>query len=202
MSKKRKLQAADYQVAATELGVPVAAVLAVTEVESRGDGFLPDGHPVILFERHIMYRLVKQKFGAQKADALSRQFPNIIGQTPGGYGRTSEQPARMDRAAALIDRECALQSASWGLFQIMGFHWQALGYPRLQDFVNAMYRDEAAQLDAFVRFVKINPSIHRALKAQDWAAFAKGYNGPNYEANRYDTKLAQAFNKHSKEAAA
>ncbi|WP_328515044.1 N-acetylmuramidase domain-containing protein [Ralstonia pseudosolanacearum] len=29
---------------------------AVNEVESRGSGFLPDGRPVILFERHVMYR--------------------------------------------------------------------------------------------------------------------------------------------------
>ena len=99
----------------------------------------------------------------------------------------------MDKAAALIDRDCALQSASWGLFQIMGFHWKALGYAHLQDFINAMYRSEAGQLDAFVRFIKINPAIHKALKAHDWASFAKGYNGPAYKINQYDTKLAAAY---------
>lgn len=189
----KKLTSEDFVKAAAELGVPVAAVRAVTDVESRGDGFMTNGLPIILFERHIMYRQVSAKFGKAKADQLMRHFPDVINTSPGGYGLSAAQHGRMDRAASLIDRDCALQSASWGLFQIMGFHWKALGYARLQDFVNAMYRSEAAQLDAFVRFIKINPGIHKALKAQDWAAFAKGYNGPNYKINAYDTKLAKAF---------
>jgi hypothetical protein len=36
-----------------------------------------------------------------------------------------------------------------------------------------------------------------ALRQRDWAAFARGYNGPGYRANRYDAKLAQAFARHS-----
>jgi hypothetical protein len=35
--------------------------------------------------------------------------------------------------------------------------------------------------------------MHAALKKQDWAAFAKAYNGPGYKANKYDTKLAEAY---------
>src|SRR5690554_4118721 len=42
--------------AAQALGVEPAAIKAVNEVESRGRGFLPDGRPVILFERHVMRR--------------------------------------------------------------------------------------------------------------------------------------------------
>lgn len=189
----KKLTPVDYEDASKSLGVETAAVVAVTKVESRGDGFMKDGHPVILFERHIMWRLVRDKFGKAKADQLSREFGGVINPTPGGYGSTASQPGRMDKAAALIDRDCALQSASWGLFQIMGFHWKALGYASLQEFINAMYRSEGAQMDAFVRFIKINPAIHKALKAHDWAGFAKGFNGPAYKINQYDTKLAAAY---------
>jgi hypothetical protein len=32
-----------------------------------------------------------------------------------------------------------------------------------------------------------------ALRSLDWAAFAKGYNGPGYSANKYDRKLAKAY---------
>lgn len=194
---KAKLTDADFSKAAIALGVSIASVKALAEVESRGDGFLPDGHPVILFERHIMYRRTKAKYGFTRADALVKRYPDLINPKAGGYGKTSEQPGRMDRAAKLIDRECALESASWGLFQIMGFHWQDLGYQTLQAFVNNMYYSEADQLDAFVRFIKINPAIHKALKAGDWASVARGYNGPNYEINSYDTKLADAFARHS-----
>lgn len=194
---KAKLTEADFKNAALWLDVPVAAIKAFEEVESKGDGFLPDGHPVILFERHIMYRRTKSKYGFTRAEALVKQFPDLINPKPGGYGKTSEQPSRLDRAAKLIDRECAIESASWGLFQIMGFQWEALGYPALQAFVNAMYRSEADQLEAFVRFIKINPHIHRALKAKDWAKVAAGYNGPSFKINAYDTKLAAAFARHS-----
>lgn len=194
---KAKLTEADFKNAALWLDVPVAAIKAFEEVESKGDGFLPDGHPVILFERHIMYRRTKAKYGFTRADALVKQFPDLINPKPGGYGKTSEQPGRLDRAAKLIDRECAIESASWGLFQIMGFHWEALGYPTLQAFVNAMYHNEGDQLEAFVRFIRINPNIHRALKAKDWAKVAAGYNGPSFKINAYDTKLAAAFARHS-----
>lgn len=193
----KTLSQSDYVRAAEELGVPVAAVKAVTEVESRGSGFLPDGRPLVLFERHIMFRRVRDKFGSAKAVEMSERYPSLINATPGGYGKTSEQPERMGKAAGMIDRDCALESASWGLFQIMGYHWKLLGYESLQKFVNAMYRSEGDQLDAFVRFVKANPVIHKALKAQDWQAFAAGFNGPNYRDNQYDTKLEAAFAQHS-----
>lgn len=194
---KPKLTEADIYNASISLDVPTAVVKAFKEVESRGNGFLPDGHPVILFERHVMYQRVKAKFGLAQADGMAATYPDIINPKPGGYGKESEQPGRMDKAAKLIDRECALESASWGLFQVMGYHWKALGYQSLQAFVNAMFRSEGDQLEAFVRFVKINPAILRALKAKDWDAVARGYNGPNYRDNDYHTKLAAAFARHS-----
>ena len=189
----KKLDASDYERAARELGVPVAAIRAVVDVESRGSGFLPDGRPVILFERHIMRRQLRAK--GIDTEPLEREQPNVVSSKAGGYQGGTLEHDKLGQAAK-INREAALESASWGLFQIMGFHWELLGYERVQAFVNAMYRSEGDQLDAFVRFVKANPSIHKALKAQDWARFAKGYNGPEYAKNKYDTKLATAFARH------
>lgn len=176
----------DYKQAADTLGVEVACVKAVTKVESRGSGFLPSGVPVILFERHWMYKLLKAKTGKEPV------LNDVVDPKAGGYLGGVKEHARLDKAVA-IDRECALQSASWGLFQIMGFHWKALGYGSVQQFVNAQYASEAKQLDTFVRFIKINPGMHAALKAKDWAKFAKLYNGPAYAKNNYDVKLAQAY---------
>jgi hypothetical protein len=45
----------------------------------------------------------------------------------------------------------------------------------------------------FVRFIKINPGMLAALRAKDWAKFAKLYNGPEYMKNNYHTKLALAY---------
>jgi len=179
---------ADYQRAAATLGVDVATVRAVTEVEARGRGFLDSGEPVILFERHVFHRLTSGLYSAR--------HPDISNATPGGYGPESQQHARLQKAAAL-DREMALQSASWGLFQIMGFNHAAAGHPTLQGFINAMYRSEGAHLDAFVGFVRSEPAMHRALKARNWAEFARRYNGPAYAANHYDTRLAAAYARHN-----
>lgn len=184
---KPTITTADYQRAAASLGVDVATVRAVTEVEARGTGFLDSGEPVILFERHVFHRLTSGLYSAR--------HPDISNATPGGYGPSSQQHARLQKAAAL-DREMALQSASWGLFQIMGFNHAAAGHPTLQGFINAMYRSEGDHLDAFVAFVRSEPAMHRALKARNWAEFARRYNGPAYAANRYDTRLAAAYARH------
>ncbi|QRQ88514.1 N-acetylmuramidase domain-containing protein [Cupriavidus oxalaticus] len=184
------LTAADLQRAADKLGVPVAVVRAVNEVESRGSGFLPDGRPVILFERHIMYRQLRA--AGHDADALARQYPNLVNPVRGGYVGGAGEHMRLAQAAA-IDQACALASASWGLFQIMGYHWELLGFTSVQEFAEAMRMSEAAQLDAFVRFILADPALLRALRAKQWATFARLYNGPAYKENLYDVKLARAF---------
>jgi len=74
----------------------------------------------------------------------------------------------------------------------MGFNWRVCGFKSLQDFIKAMYRDEASHLAAALGYIK-GTGILPALKRLDWAAFAKGYNGPGYAANNYDVKLARAY---------
>lgn len=175
----------DFLKAAEALEVDVKSIKAVTLVESRGSGFLASGEPVILFERHWMYKLLVKK-------GITPTISDVCNPVAGGYKGGVAEHARLAQAVA-IDRDCALQSASWGLFQIMGFHWQTLGYTTLQAFINTQYISEDGQMDTFVRFIKANPAIHLALKNKDWAKFAKLYNGPDYLKNKYDTKLAEAY---------
>lgn len=191
----KKLTENDINTAAMILGVTAAHIHAILEVETKGSGFDDQGLPVILFERHIMYRLVKDKYGQTKADSFVKKFPDIINPTAGGYGKYSEQQTRLDKAAKSIDRELALQSASWGLGQVMGFNYQTAGFKTLQSFINAMYKSEGEQLFAMMNFIKSNSKMLTALRNKDWAGFAKIYNGPNYLVNKYDTKLAAAYKK-------
>lgn len=192
---KLGLSEVDFQNAAEELGVDVPAIRAVAEVESRGDGFLDSGEPKILFERHKFHKYTNGKFSTPENRNISWPTPSTRGTGKiNEYGTTSEQHARLAKAAAL-DREAALQSASWGRFQVMGFNWESLNYPSLQAFINAMYRSEADHLDAFLRFVKVNGLIDE-LRNHRWTAFARGYNGSEYWKNSYDSKMAAAFKKH------
>lgn len=186
----RTLTGGDLSLAAESLGVDVASVRAVTHVESRASGFLSDGRPVILFERHIMRRRLAEL--GRDVDLLQRYLPEIINGVPGGYKGGSAEHDRL-YLAQQIDFDSAVESASWGLFQIMGFHWQVLGYESAKAFARAMSQSEGQQLDAFVRFIKADAGLHRALRSKDWADFARRYNGPAYSKNQYDVKLAEAY---------
>ncbi|WP_347558328.1 N-acetylmuramidase family protein [Robbsia sp. KACC 23696] len=183
------------------LHVEPAALKAVWQVESAGASFQHDGKPSILFERHIFWR----RLVVHKIDPRSHALrePTLLSTTPGGYGTSASQHERLRRAER-IHQAAARESASWGAFQIMGFHWRALRYASIDAFVEAMFRDEAAHFDALGRFLRLDPRVLRALRTRDWAAFARAYNGPAYRKNRYDEKLAsayRAFTRHDAQAA-
>ena len=188
MGKKITLQ--QIVEAAQSINVPVAALRAVMQVECKSSGFNADGTPVILFERHVFrQRLIANGKTAIEAKAL-KERPDLCNTTAGGYGLLSAQQKRLDDASK-YDRTSALESCSWGLGQVMGYHWKDLGYESLQAFINAMYKDEASQLDAMCRFIRAN-RLDAYLRKSDWAGFALRYNGAGYKANQYDTKLAAA----------
>jgi phage terminase large subunit-like protein len=67
----------------------------------------------------------------------------------------AHQYDRLAEAIALANgqwRAAALQSASWGMFQIVGMNFAACGFASVEDYVAAMCESEAAQLDAFAAF--------------------------------------------------
>lgn len=181
----------DFIRAATELNAPLSAVKAVASVESNGSGFLSGGRPKVQYEPHVMFDRLTKAFGSTRANAELAKHPDLVARAAGSYQSLEKENADMDRAASVIDRTCALESASWGAFQIMGYHWSTCGYPSLQAFINAQYTD-AGQLDAFVRFIKADARLLNALRRKEWATFARIYNGKGYARNKYDTKLADA----------
>jgi len=172
--------------AAKKVGCAVAAVRAVIDVESRG-GFLADGRPKILFERHYFCRLTAGKYDKASPDISNRKF--------GGYKGGAAEHDRLQRAIKL-DRGAALQSASWGAFQILGANYTACGFATVEAFVKAMVAGEPEQLDAFVNFVKAS-RLDNELARLDWTGFARGYNGPAYKVIKYDLKMDAAYRFHS-----
>jgi len=171
--------------AAKAIGCEVAAVKAVIAVESQG-GFFADTRPKILFERHV--------FSKQTGGRFDASHPDLSASKAGGYQGGAAEHDRLARAIKL-DRAAALKSASWGAFQIMGYHGPSLGYADAEAFCQAMCRSEDDHLDAFVRFVTVN-KLNGALCRRDWTEFARRYNGPAFAKNQYDAKLAAAYAKH------
>lgn len=173
----------DFARAASELGCSVPVVRAVAQVESAGGGFLADARPKILFERHV--------FHARTRGVYSALRPAISSPRRGGYQGGAREYDRL-QAAITLDRKAALQSASWGKFQIMGFNFAAAGHADVERFVAAMVSGEPAQLRAFVALIKSH-KLQDELVRRDWAGFARGYNGSAFAQNAYDRKLADAY---------
>lgn len=183
--RAKRLDDLDLPKIGRSIGVGEDEIRAVLEVESRGSGFDAQGRPRILFEPHVFYRLLK---GGQRAAAVTAGL---------AYPRWGAQPyprdsyPRLIRAVA-INREAALKACSWGLPQLMGENFKAGGFASVEAMVAAFCEDEEAHLEAMVRFIRAS-KLDDELRRHDWAAFARGYNGPGYAKNRYDARLAAAF---------
>jgi hypothetical protein len=173
-----------------QIGVGEDEIHAFLEAETRGSGFDPQGRPKILFERHKFYKYLP----ASKRDAAVKA--GLASPSAGGYGKESAQYGKLARAIE-IDRKAALYSCSWGLAQVMGFNHRLAGYADVEQMVAAFMADEEAHLQAAVNFIKAT-GLDDELRAHNWAAFARGYNGSDYRRNRYDEKLAAAYAKWSK----
>lgn len=169
-----------------------AYIWTVVEVETagvtQGFGFRVDHRPQILFERHIFRKYTNGRFDSEA--------PDISGPA-GGYGLLSEQYNKLEKALALCTKaklsvEPALKSASWGMGQVMGFNHQVVGFKSAANMVKAMIKGEDQQLAAMAGFLNANGLTARLIN-QEWASFAKIYNGPNYWQNQYDVKLAEQY---------
>lgn len=190
----RTLQETDFVRAAARLDCDVAAIKAVCEVEAPGGGFDKDGLPRILFEGHVFSRLTRHIYDISwPAISYKRWTREYYARGPDSNARNAGEHKRLGIAAAL-DRDAALQSASWGKFQVLGENWHIAGFQSLQKFINAMYLGEAEHLNAFIGYVQYRGLVP-ALREGRWADFAKAYNGPAYAENQYDIKLAAAHRK-------
>jgi hypothetical protein len=184
----------NFREAARVLRCDVAAIKAVAEVESAGDGFLRDGRVRILFEGHQFFRYSKGAFARSHPTLCHPKWTrdNYVKGPPEVRG--AGELARLEQAIKL-DRIAGLMSASYGKFQIMGFNFALCGFRSVEEFYQAMQVDEGQHLQAFCGYVKA-VRLDDELREHRWADFARRYNGPEYLKNRYDTKLAVAHAKY------
>lgn len=185
----------DFEEVAAELGVEVAAIKAVVEIEAGRShrGFWTEGKPVLNFDlsiyrnRAARHKLNLGKYAKSHSVIFAR--PDIR-----RYGsQQAAQQARFD-AAASIDSVTAIEGVFWGMFQIGGFNYKLCGTSSQREFLRLMSRSERDQLELFAEFIT-RSGLLPALKAKNWSAFARGYNGPSYASRGYHRKLAAAYAK-------
>ncbi len=183
-AQPRALSPEDFETAAQRLQCEAAAIRAVWEVEAAGRHFLSDGSVVRRFEPH--------------------HFPREHWQALGFVPRAGEAPWRaalrlsdeaMFRTAARLDLEAACRATSWGAPQIMGFNHRDAGFGSAVEMVAHMAFGAPQQLGAFVQLIE-GWELAPALRAHDWAAFARRYNGTG-QIDSYARRMEAAWRRHA-----
>jgi len=191
---KRFVSIGDIEAIAKQKGIDPNMLRAIRKVEGLGSGFLSDGRPLILFERHKFYENIKTKFGVAKAEEIKAKEPSIChpvwdAKVYLGYKREYDRL----NLAITFDRECALKSASWGMFQILGSNFKICGYSNVQEFVDAMYASEDLHLKAVVSFIMEQPKLLHAITTKNFVRIAEIYNGPQQAKHNYSGKIETAY---------
>ena len=197
----RVLTKDDFIAAGKLLACHPGMIEALALKETRGKAFLPDGRPAILFERHQFYKRlpIVRKAGQTQASLLAireqavKNDGDICSSVRGGYKGGAAEYDRLARAQKYSDT-AALESASWGQFQVMGFNAVPIGYASVQEFVRLMNQGIDQHLIALVRFILATPKALKGIREQNFPMLAGAYNGPAYAENKYDTDLQKLFN--------
>lgn len=193
-----RLTEEDYLEVARELDVDVEAMKAVVDIEAgrSHQGFHSPGRPIINFDATVFRSLARRR--GVNLSRYSRSHAEVFAR-PNARRHGSTQAAQHARLAAAltIDSTLAAEATFWGMFQIGGFNWKKCGAGSLDEFVSRMSTSEREQLELFAAFLK-STGLDRHLRNHNWAAFAKGYNGPSYARRRYHTRLAAAYSRHKK----
>lgn len=176
---------------AQNINVPYEAFLAVIQIESNGiRGTVIGGklEPTIRYEGHYFDKLCAP--GVR--DAARRA--GVSSPVAGEIKNPSKQIDRWEllKKAATFDRDAAYESCSYGVGQVMGSHWKALGFTSIDQFVATARSGLVGQAKIMADFIKAF-GLDDELRALDWSGFARGYNGKNYKKNKYDTKLAAVY---------
>ena len=177
---------------AEALGVEVAAIKAVVEIEagSTHQGFASPGKPLINFDLTMVRR-----FASRRGINLAKYGNSHSVVFSSHRGSQTRAHSRLE-AARTIHPHAAVEGTFLGMFQIGGFNWKRCGAESIEDFEMRMSRSERDQLDMFAEFIT-STGLIKHLREKNWAAFARGYNGPSYASRSYHTRMASAYKRHS-----
>jgi hypothetical protein len=187
---------ADYERAAAELGhgVTLRHMKASKKVEAPRGAFDDHGRPSILYERHVFSRNTHPK---GRFNDSHPELSALKGYGAGGYGSFGAQYGKLAAAYAL-EPEAAFEACSWGAFQVLGENATALGYETARAMAVELAVSEAAHLDSYVRFIKVNGLAEelgqcRPGDPDSCIPFVDGYNGHGFRAFNYHVHFAQAL---------
>lgn len=162
-----------------------AAAVAVLCVESSGKGFEQNNQNrmIIRFENHKFWRY----WGRHNSRVFNKHFRYNTNKvwTRHEWASSSDnwQTFHGNQAkewqvlefAEQLDREAARMSISMGAPQIMGFHYERIGYDSVNEMFNAFSQDMGAQIRGLFDF--FSKGMITDLRTLDFEGFAGAYNG-------------------------
>lgn len=189
LSRYSGITDADFRLVAEELGVEVAAMKAVVEIEAgkQMKGFWAPGVPVVNFDRKMYARF---KGTPSRKDKEAKVPAGLTGYALREW--TQLVKARKSNSDA------ANKGTFWGMFQIGGFNYKKCGCESVDEFVRLMSYSELEQLELFAAFIT-NTGMLEDLRKKDWRGFARKYNGSSYARRGYHKRMAAAYQKYKKQ---
>jgi hypothetical protein len=173
---------------------------ALIAVESGGTGFW-EGRLKIRLEAHLLLSpaygnpaAFQPFFRFNRDNILEAEYRPDARAAWIAYHAGQENEWGAFQVARMIDADAAIRCTSMGLGQVMGFHWQALGYGSPMAMLAAMQRSEAAQLVAMVNYILARPALVAAINGRDWETITRLYNGVGLE-HIYTPRLIAAYAK-------
>jgi hypothetical protein len=150
--------------------------------------------------------LVSGKTKIRFEDAQWNQRCSLLVNVPASNAKEGEEGEwKRFVLAARVDLKAAIESTSFGRWQMMGFNHKEAGYPVGYDYYIDMLVSEHRHLDAFTVFVKNKSSLRNAmektltevpLKLTTCEDMAAGYNGRKWRKYNpyYASDLLAYFN--------
>lgn len=165
-----------------EFGVPVSRIQAIKEVESGGKGFDETTGKIIIQFEPVWFK---------------RKSPY----TPSGKWSLNKVERQAKEWEAFNDAfaknpNAAMEATSIGIMQVMGFHWELLGFKSVGEMWDYAKASEYNQMRLSLLFIKSNKKMFNALVNGVWKVVAYYYNGEDYWKLLYDVKLAKAEKKY------
>ena len=172
-------------------GMDTASLLSIISVETPGQGFdSKTGKILIQFEPSWFKKKAPYApsglWSVNKVDVQSKEWLAF-------------------NDAFSKDADAAMQSTSIGLGQLMGFHYQRLGYRTVGDMWDDAKKGIENQINQLVKFINTDNNLKIALMNEDWRTVATIYNGSGYEQlalkyhrKPYDESMRDAYEQFKK----
>lgn len=153
---------------ATLAGIPLRLLLAIRSVESAGRV------RAVRFEPHVFHRRTSNRFSTSQVPWTRSGRP---GKPAVSYVPSETNRAAFERAFR-YDPTAAVQSSSWGAYQVLGEHLLSVtGLDPARAVAAFDAEPERISREMFVSWMRANSNARRAANAGNIEALAEIYNG-------------------------